>query len=200
MPPATPTNDVSRTRRSVAADGDGTKPKPVDAVQGGPLQPLSAVLSALMRNAVLFRDVAYDAPTLALIRATPGPWSWSAAPTAETVRLAALYARLAAAPDPDYQPDAPAPDADALRSVIAEPGSIAAVVGDQAGLKQLARALNSDAATIGSVLSQLALAAGPSADTDFTTIWFLKAVCGRLPSTPTYFSSFARLQTQMVYK
>jgi hypothetical protein len=132
----------------------------VDAVQGGPLQPLSAVLSALMRNAVLFRDAAYDAAALAFIGATPGPWSWSAAPAAETVRCVALYARLAAAPDPGFQPDAPAPDADALRSVLAEPGSIATAAGTQAGLAQLARALNSDAATVGSVLSQLALAAG----------------------------------------
>jgi hypothetical protein len=132
----------------------------VDAFQGGPLQPLSAVLDALMRNAVLFRNAAYDAPALAFIQADPKPWAWSDPRTVETVRRVALYARLAASPDPSYQPEAAAPDADALRSVLARPASIATTAGDPTALAQIARALNSDAAAVGGVLAQVALAAG----------------------------------------
>ena len=132
----------------------------VNAVQGGPLQPLSAVLDALMRNAVLFRNAAYDAPALAFIQANPNPWAWSDPRTAETVRRAGLYAKLAASPDRGYQPEALAPDAEALRSVLARPASIATAAGDQTALTQIARALTSDAAAVGGVLSQIGLAAG----------------------------------------
>jgi hypothetical protein len=132
----------------------------VDAVQGGPLQPLSAVLDALMRNAVLFRNAAYDAPALAFIGAHSTPWAWSDPLTAETARRAGLYAKLAASPDRGYQPEAPAPDADALRSVLARPASIATAAGDQTALTQIARALTSDVAAVGGVLAQIALAAG----------------------------------------
>ena len=132
----------------------------VDAVQGGPLQPFSAVLDALMRTAVLFRNGAYDAPALAFIGAHPTPWAMSDPRTAETVRRVGLYAKLAASPDRAYQPEAAAPDADALRSVLAMPASIATAAGDQARLTPIARALNSDVAAVGGALSRIALAAG----------------------------------------
>ena len=132
----------------------------VEALQGGPLQPLTVVVDALMHAAVLFRSTAYDAAALEFVDSNPGPWETSDPLSVETVRRASLYAKLAANPDPAYEPGAVKTDAAALRSLLAMPGSIAAAVGHDAKLDDIAGALKSDVALVSSVLPRMALASG----------------------------------------
>lgn len=131
----------------------------VDALQGGDLTPLSTVLDRLVRYAVLFKGAAFDSTALDFVRSSPAVLALVEPPTPETIRRVATYAALAGAPDPAYDPNAPAADSAALHTVLRWTFSIATATTD-AQRARLAGAMRADVPLVTGVVTQIALTNG----------------------------------------